>query len=216
MLITKLKDTGKLLESMGNSKVFVFKCFGCSEVFFPEEEVDRFIRENGGIIKGLANVDYLCSEEFAGAYAASFMDEINEAGQILVFSCGVGVQVVSKLLLDKKVFPGCDTFYINGFQGLAAGDSDCEQCGMCYLNLTGGICPLAACAKGLLNGPCGGASDKGKCEVTPEMECAWVRIYDRLKVTDNMKILRHPEVNIRDYSRIIKDKPASCGKREKT
>ncbi|MAF85454.1 MAG: hypothetical protein CL875_03080 [Dehalococcoidales bacterium] len=39
------------------------------------------------------------------------------------------------------------------------------------LALTGGICPVARCAKGLLNGSCGG-SENGKCEVDPERDCA--------------------------------------------
>jgi hypothetical protein len=45
---------------------------------------------------------------------------------------------------------------------------------------TGGICPVTICAKGLVNGPCGGTR-KGKCEVDPEKDCAWVLIFNRLK-----------------------------------
>jgi hypothetical protein len=36
------------------------------------------------------------------------------------------------------------------------------------------------CAKGLVNGPCGGARH-GKCEVDPEKDCAWTLIYNRLE-----------------------------------
>lgn len=43
----------------------------------------------------------------------------------------------------------------------------------------GGICPIARCSKQLLNGPCGGASNK-KCEVNKEMDCGWELIYQRL------------------------------------
>jgi hypothetical protein len=39
----------------------------------------------------------------------------------------------------------------------------CKACGDCYLNDLGGICPVTACAKELLNGPCGGPID-GKCD----------------------------------------------------
>jgi ferredoxin len=42
-----------------------------------------------------------------------------------------------------------------------------------------GICPIARCSKSLLNGPCGG-SQNGKCEIDPEVDCAWQLIYDRL------------------------------------
>jgi hypothetical protein len=48
------------------------------------------------------------------------------------------------------------------------------------LALTGGICPVARCAKRLFNGPCGGSTN-GKCEVNPETDCAWQLIWDRLK-----------------------------------
>jgi hypothetical protein len=43
----------------------------------------------------------------------------------------------------------------------------------------GGVCPLARCSKQLLNGPCGG-SREGKCEINPEVPCAWQAIIDRL------------------------------------
>jgi hypothetical protein len=36
------------------------------------------------------------------------------------------------------------------------------------------------CSKGLLNGPCGGAS-LGKCEASKDRDCAWELIYNRLK-----------------------------------
>ena len=53
-------------------------------------------------------------------------------------------------------------------------------CGNCVLAYTGGICPVTRCAKSIFNGPCGGASE-GKCEVNPDIPCAWHEIYDRLK-----------------------------------
>jgi hypothetical protein len=56
----------------------------------------------------------------------------------------------------------------------------CSACGECVLDITGGICPITLCPKGLLNGPCGGM-DKGKCEVDKEKDCAWVLIYKELE-----------------------------------
>jgi hypothetical protein len=43
----------------------------------------------------------------------------------------------------------------------------------------GGVCPITRCAKQLLNGACGGSRD-GKCEVNPEVPCAWQLIFERL------------------------------------
>ena len=76
------------------------------------------------------------------------------------------------------------------------------ECGQCFLEFTGGICPLTACAKGLVNGPCGGAKD-GRCEVEPEVRrCAWNVIYERLERQDRLDLLRSSPVQIKDYARM--------------
>lgn len=54
---------------------------------------------------------------------------------------------------------------------------DCRACGQCMLSQTGLICPMS-CPKGLRNGPCGGTI-AGMCEVYPDRQCVWVRIYQR-------------------------------------
>ena len=51
------------------------------------------------------------------------------------------------------------------------------------------------CAKGLLNGACGGAKD-GKCEVSSENDCAWIMIYEKLKELgqlENLIAIREPK-----------------------
>ena len=55
---------------------------------------------------------------------------------------------------------------------------DCRMCGQCILHDTGLTCPMR-CPKNLRNGPCGGVRPGGKCEVIPEMDCVWVRAYER-------------------------------------
>ena len=97
------------------------------------------------------------------------MAKIAEADAVLVFSCGVGVQTISQMLEDKPVYACCDTIELPGFQGVTPLEYDCGQCGECFLNLTGGICPITACSKSLVNGPCGGTKN-GKCEVNPAMD----------------------------------------------
>ena len=68
------------------------------------------------------------------------MDKIREADLVLVFSCGVGVQTIAEYLEDKMVCAACDTYPVPGFQGVTPLEYKCDQCGECYLNLTGGIC----------------------------------------------------------------------------
>ncbi|MCM8829940.1 MAG: methylenetetrahydrofolate reductase C-terminal domain-containing protein [Candidatus Omnitrophica bacterium] len=202
MLITKLKEKEKIVSVLNSRNVFIFKCFGCKEVYLPEEEIDLLLTELKCMDRTVG-VDYLCREEFVERYLERYKERLEKVGKVVVFSCGVGVQVVAKLIPDIPVIPGCDTHYINGFQGLKAQDVDCQQCGECWLNLTGGICPITSCSKSLLNGPCGGANKDGKCEVSKNMDCGWVLIYKRLKLLNEDEILKRHPVNIRNYKLII-------------
>ena len=59
------------------------------------------------------------------------------------------------------------------------------------LCLTGGICPITACSKSLINGQCGGAKN-GKCEVDPNMDCGWERIYQKLKKLGRLDAMKCP------------------------
>ena len=129
-----------------------------------------------------------------------YSNDIEKSDSILVLSCGIGVQAVSTVI-EKVVHPALNTISLGGFQGLWPSEERCDQCGDCVLDLTAGICPVTSCSKGLLNGPCGGASD-GKCEVDPEKDCGWDRIYKRLvKIgrIENLKIFRKP----RDYNKML-------------
>ena len=56
-----------------------------------------------------------------------------------------------------------------------------------FLGETGGICPVTRCAKSLFNGPCGGTSREGKCEVSKDTPCAWFEIHKRLKEQNRLE-----------------------------
>ena len=56
----------------------------------------------------------------------------------------------------------------------------CNECRVCVLEMTRGICPKKGCPKSLKNAPCGGYAD-GICEVSKTRKCIWVLIYERLK-----------------------------------
>ena len=199
MLITKLKAKEDI-EALVTGKVFIVNCHGCKEVSFPEAEAKALQKElcDSGKVTGILTTDYICNPENLKLRLDMHKAEIDAADMVLVFSCGVGVQTVAAYLEDKKVFAGCDTVRLPGFQGVTPTQFDCEQCGECFLNLTGGICPITACSKSLVNGQCGGAKD-GKCEVDPDMECGWERIYRRLKQLGRLDLLKCP-VQIRNYA----------------
>ena len=71
---------------------------------------------------------------------------------------------------------------------------DCHMCGQCILQQTALICPMR-CPKGMRNGPCGGPSLDGKCEVYPDKPCIWVEIYQRSRrfgLTSRVEKLQWP------------------------
>ena len=199
MLITELKSKESIL-SLVTGKVFIINCHGCKEVRFPETEAEELEKEllASGKVTGVLTTDYICNPENLKLRLERRKTMIAEADAVLVLSCGVGVQSVAEFLPDKKVYAGCDTYRLPGFQGVTPLEYDCDQCGECYLNLTGGICPITACSKSLVNGQCGG-SKNGKCEVDPNMECGWERIYRRLEAVGRLDALKCP-VQLRNYA----------------
>ena len=199
MLITELKAKETIL-SLAEGKVFIINCHGCREIYFPEHEADALQKElaDAGKVTGIITTDYICNPENLKLRLEKHTAAIEAADAVLVFSCGVGVQTVSEYLDNKKVFACCDTYALPGFQGVTPLEYDCKQCGECYLNLTGGICPITACSKSLVNGQCGGAKN-GKCEVDPDMECGWERIMKRLTQIGRLDVLKCP-VQVRNYA----------------
>ena len=199
MLITELKSKEVLLTQL-KGKVFVLNCHGCREIRFPEHEADAFQAEltAAGVVTGIFTTEYICNDENLAVILKAHAAAIEAADTIAVFSCGVGVQTVAAMYPAKRVVACCDTYALPGYQGVTPLEVDCKQCGECFLNLTGGICPLTACSKSLVNGQCGGAKN-GKCEVDPNMECGWERIYQKLKKIGRLDALKCP-VQIRNYA----------------
>ena len=196
MLITELKNLDAV-KALLTGKVFIINCHGCKEVWFPEHEAEEFQKDLPNVT-GIFTTDYICNPDHLKLRLERFAAQIEEAQTILVFSCGVGVQTVSAMFEGKRVIAACDTYALPGFQGVTPLEYDCKQCGECYLNLTGGICPITACSKSLVNGQCGGAKN-GMCEVDPNMECGWERIQRRLAQIGRLDVLKAP-VQVRNYA----------------
>jgi len=112
-------------------------------------------------------------------------------------TCAFGVQTLA-LYTNKPLYPALNTLFVGKEEAPGHFIEVCMQCGNCLLATTVGICPLVRCAKGLLNGPCGG-SVEGKCEVSPDIPCAWQLIYDRLEALGQLDKLEEI-VPIRDWS----------------
>ena len=83
---------------------------------------------------------------------------------------------------------------------MALTKKSCDACAQCYLNITGGVCPIVDCSKSLVNGQCGGAKN-GKCEVDPNKDCAWEKIYQRLAKQGRLEEFLNQPVQLRDFSK---------------
>ncbi len=200
MLITNLKTKESLEPLLQGKKIFVINCYGCKEVSFPEAEANEYQKElkEEGKLTGVFTTDYICNPENMKRRLGYYEKEISQADAILVFSCGVGVQTVAEYYEEKPVYAACDTMHLPGVQGVTPLTVDCGQCGQCFLNLTGGICPITACSKSLVNGPCGGTKN-GMCEVNPDMECGWERIYRKLESLGRLSEFNFP-TQMHDFS----------------
>ena len=199
MLITELKSKEALAALVDGKKVFIINCHGCKEVSFPEKEAEEFAKELGDQVTGILTTDYICNTDNLPLRLEKHTEAIEKADVVLVLSCGVGVQTIASHLANKRVCAACDTYALPGHQGVTPLEHNCDQCGQCYLNITGGICPITACSKSLVNGQCGGAKN-GKCEVDPEMDCGWEMIQRRLQQVGRTDVLKCP-VQLRQYNK---------------
>ena len=138
----------------------------------------RALEEAGKVVTGISLIDFACNEQLTRLTLHAHENVIVDSDSMLMLCCGIGVQAAASVV-DKVVHPGCNTVSLGGRHGEWRDGERCMECGQCMLEYTGGICPIARCAKQLLHGPCGGSVDR-KCEVSPDLPCAWHLIIDRL------------------------------------
>ena len=200
----KLKAADELKPVLeGTDKIFVIACNKCFKEFetLREPDCDAFVAlaaECGKEVIGTVKVDFLCNKVQT---ERKLMDAIPEGtGNIFVLSCGLGVQTIADMA-EVPVFAACDSLNYTGHHGMALTKKACDACAQCYLTTTGGICPIVDCSKSLVNGQCGGAKN-GKCEVSPDKDCAWEKIQQRLAAQGRLEELTSLPVQLRDYSKV--------------
>ncbi len=202
----RLKKEEEIREILaGVPKISILWCRKCYKEFKEDSEPEcgmaRDILEGLGIvIAGCHPVDFLCNNHLT----EKIIEQLQGDEPVGVISCGLGIQFVAGACKGRRVLALADSVpqsgnaaSVAGYHGIALGPEKCAACGQCYLEMTGGICPVVDCAKSLLNGPCGGADSDGKCEVNKELPCAWVQIYERLN--KQKRTLPSP-VEIRNYN----------------
>ena len=184
------KEIEQQLERFG--RVYIAGCGTCSTMTKTggKEEVLK-MREQlqglGKLVTGWIVIPTACDEMTEVAIKEN-NGAIQNATCVLVMACALGVHKLGTYI-DKPALPALDTLFIGVEDGPGCFQEVCAQCGQCILGETAGICPLTACHKGLLNGPCGGTNN-GKCEVDKENDCAWTLIYNRLKAQNRLDIMK--------------------------
>lgn len=202
MIVADRKPLEEILDSIKDyKKIMLMGCGGCVTICFSggAKAVEllasqiRMARKKQG--KDIEIIE--CTPERQCEY--EFIDEsksdIESVEAVLSIACGVGVQTMSEYFPHAITIPGLNTKFMGYPVEHALWEERCAGCGDCVLEWTGGYCPVARCAKKLLNGPCGG-SQEGKCEVDEDTDCVWQLIYDRLKQLnklDNLIAVREPK-----------------------
>ena len=171
------------------------------------------LEAEGKEVLGYLLPDTACNLLLGKKELKSLKNELKDADAILSLACGDGTQTIAKNVAKQNipVYPANNTLFIGEVERVGQFGEACKACGECELGWTGGICPVTMCAKGLINGACGGAKN-GKCEVDPENDCAWVKIYERLKALgqlDNLIEVREPK----DYSKQLNPRRHNANKK---
>lgn len=202
MIITEQKPIAEIIDSLkGYTKIFLVGCGECSTTCKTGGEPEvmkmkQLLEEQGKIVTGWAIPNAPCIAAQIKTAFAKNMQALKESEAILVLACGLGVQSVKEnQRFGLVACPACDTLFGAVMDAQGNFYEKCTMCGECVLAVTGGICPVTLCPKGLLNGPCGGVN-KGKCEVDKERDCAWVLIYQELekrKKLDDLKKIQAPK-----------------------
>ncbi len=205
MIVAERKPLAEILEMVKDcKKILVLACRGCVTVCSAGGEREAEIlaslvrlglKKNGcraevieGSLVRQCDKEYIDAiDEWQGRYDA-----------ILSTACGVGVNFIANLRPTDNVYPALNTTFFGGSAEQGVWSEQCAGCGNCVLHLTGGLCPVARCAKSLMNGPCGGSVD-GHCEINPSVDCVWQMIYDRMGRLDRQQELT-AAAPIRDWS----------------
>lgn len=196
MIISKQKSKEELLQNLeGKSRLFLVGCSACATACKAggEEEVFRmqeWLTSEGRRVTGSVIIDEACHIMRAARDLRRHRLEVEEAETLLVLACGAGIQSISACT-DQRVIGGLDTLFLGNIRRFGQYEQKCSLCGECILNETAGICPVTNCAKGLLNGPCGGM-EEGRCEADRDLDCAWHLIFERLKRQNRQGVFRRP------------------------
>jgi hypothetical protein len=195
MIVTTQKPLDEILGFISSySNILIAGCDGCTQPPRGIKEAENLSQllelggkpQNKNFTFKVITVAKQCDVYLAESVVKPQVEGVDA---VLSLACGIGVQTLTGFL-DIPVLPAQNTHFMGAEDREKAFlEEMCAGCGECRLALTGGICPVTRCTKGLLNGACGG-SKKGKCELSPERDCGWVLIYEQLKKLGKLENLR--------------------------
>ncbi len=196
MIITTQKPLDEILDYITPyTSILIAGCDGCTQPprGLREAKTLSQLLELGGRLRNkefVFKVTTTAKQCDSYLTASMLKPQMDDVAAVLSLACGAGVQTVAELFPELPVFPAQNTHFI-GVEDREGGilEERCVGCGDCLLVQTGGICPVTRCAKGLLNGACGG-SKNGKCELDSEKDCAWILIYERLEKQGKLELLK--------------------------
>ncbi len=172
-----LKDHRRILLAGCNECVTVCHAGGRREVAVLASALELARSRAGEPLEiGQITLERQCDPEFVEELAL----EVDNYDALCSLACGCGAQSVAARFPQLPVYPMVNTTFMGSGERQGVWAERCAGCGECVLAFTGGICPVARCAKRIFNGPCGGSAG-GRCEVDPEVDCGWQLIWDRLK-----------------------------------
>lgn len=195
MIITEQKDINEIFEMVKDyNKILIAGCDDCcqpprsiNEAKVLGQLLELKAKTEGKDLKWRAiTILRQCDDRIAATTIRPFVEEYEA---IVSLACGLGIVMLNKVAEKIITYPAQNSM-CGGVQN--AGENYfiqyCETCGSCLLGETGGVCPIAGCAKHLNNGPCGGTVE-GMCEVGGYTRpCAWIEIWKRLKKFDRLDL----------------------------
>lgn len=184
-IVGMLGDARRVLVASCNTCVTVCHAGGKRQVALLASQLRIHAAENG-LEREVreVNLERHCDTEFV-----ELIDEdMQWPDAFLSAACGVGVNFLADRNPSVRILPALNTTFYGATDVPGRWQEMCGGCGNCALDLTAGICPVVRCAKAIWNGPCGGSQD-GKCEVSPDVDCAWQLIIERLTLQGRAEAL---------------------------
>ncbi len=196
MIVAEWKPIPELLASLkGHKNILLVGCATCvaecaaggeREVLTLAPVLKMGLKEQGQDVNIITKtLERQCEPEFVEELA----EIAPQVDAIMSLSCGIGMQLVAERFIDLPLYPGVNTTSLAIREQPGLWTARCAACGDCMLGETFGLCPVARCAKSLMNGPCGGTRKDGKCEVDPDTECIWRLIVERAEARGRLEDL---------------------------